>query len=222
MDLEISVNLGGAEYTVPRARLGTYLTLETLQAELMDGAEREDSGAMSDSLFRYISAAIPDGLDPGVFAKSPWYEILNVFISIASMNLIDGEFAILKWGRKDQLPVPWNHPERLRISWVHILAKAYNWPKNEIEELWTEEAIGFIQEIEADEQTQREFEHSLSTVAYPYNEGTKKSKYAPLQRPLWMVKREVEEVETTLDRRLLPIGIIHHADGSESEYEAVS
>ncbi len=155
MDLEISVNLGDAEYTVPRARLGKYLTLETLQAELMDGANREDSGAMSDSLFRYISAAIPDGLDRDVFSNAPWFEILNVFIQIATMNLIDGEFAILKWARSDQLPVPWNHPERLRISWIHILARAYNWSKIDIENLWTEEAIGFIQEIEADEQTQQ-------------------------------------------------------------------
>ena len=138
------------------------------------------------------------------------------------MNLIDGEFAIMKYARSDQLPVPWNHPERLRISWIHILAQAYNWSKADIENLWTEEAIGFIQEIEADDQTQKEFLHSLSEVAYPYNQGTKTSKYAPLQRPLWMVKRDVEEVETTLDRRLLPIGIIHHADGSESEYEAVA
>ena len=220
-DPSIEITLDDAEYTVPRARLGMYLSLETLQADLMDAAKREDSGAMSDSLFRYFSVATSGELKLDVFHKAAWYEILNAFISIATMNLIDGEFAILQYARSDLLPVPWNHPERLRISWIHILAKAYNWVKKDIENLWIEEAIGFIQEIEADEQAQRDFIHSLSEVAYPYSEATKKNKYVPLQKPLWMVHRDVEEVMTKLDRRILPIGVIHHADGTESEYEAV-
>lgn len=217
----VTITLDGVEYTVPRARLGVYLKLEILHAELIDAAAEEDSGVMSDSLFRYISTALPNGLERNIFSQTPWYEILNAFIEIATMNLIDGEFAILKYARSDLLPVPWNHPQRLRISWTHILAKAYNWTRDEIDNLWVEDAIGFIQEIEADEQADKEFIHSLSEVAYPYSEATKKHKYVPLQKPLWMIKRSVEEVETLLDRRLLPIGVIHHADGTESEYEAV-
>jgi hypothetical protein len=222
MENSVELSLGGQEYVVVRARLGLYLTLETLQSDLAEAVKEDGSGTIADVLFRYLSASIQNDFERGIFGQAPWYETINAFIRIASMNAVRGEFAILKHSKSSQLSVPWNHPERLKISWIHIIAKAYNWTRENIENLWIEEALGFIQEIEADEQTNREFLHSLSDVAYPYDEASKKSKYTPLQRPLWMVVRDEESVKTRIDRRLLPIGPVHHIDGTVEEYEAVS
>lgn len=178
--------LAGREREISRARLGGFLRLNVAKKKLYAAVERGDTGAIADSLFLHLKEAIPD-LDRSVFNKLDWYEIVYTFSLIERINIIPNQdkFAILVTAVEGQ-DEAWHYDERFYYAMIHTLASSYNWRKEEIDNLWPEEAIAFLQEIIADEYKSMSFEHALSPVSYPYNKRTKKSKYVPLQRPGWM------------------------------------
>lgn len=206
MDRGVTVKIGGREFTVARARLGLFLDLEIALSRLQDAVKSDGTGDIADALFSYLSACIPE-LDRGVFNEAPWYEIVNAYASLVAMNKIKGDFAIMTRNKTKNRPVPWDYPERVKVVWIHMLADAYNWTKAEIESLNLEEAIGYAQEIQADEQFEREFLYSLSEIAYPYDKASKKSRFMPMKRPLWMVLLK-ELPRTRLVKAFLPQGMI--------------
>jgi hypothetical protein len=138
-------------------------------------------------------------------------------LEISILNRIDVDFAILKFSdrNKDSLPEPWEYPERMRHYWIHLLAYAYGWSKEEIENIWPEEAYAYLQEIMATEQHEREFVHSLSEVAYSYDQATKRSTYKPIPKPSWMVMRDPKSVIVKLPRLLMPVGYVEYPEGEE-------
>lgn len=207
MDQQVAIALGGREFTATRARLGLYLRLEIIRSRLLKETKAKGGGEIADALFDYISLCVPE-LTREEFDASPWFEAINAFLTLATMNMIQDDFAILRHHRPSGPSAPWDYPERLRVSWIHLIADAYKWRLEEIENLFLEDAVAFAQEIEVSEQMRNEFLHSLSEVAYPYNEGTKKHHYKPLTRPLWMVMRDEESVKTMIPKWALPAGKI--------------
>jgi len=211
MDRRIVISLGGLEYNVTKARLGKYLKMQTVLRDLGKASKVQDSGAMADALFRYIALSMKD-YDRGLFNITPWMDIVRVYQELIELNTIGDEYNLISVPARDSVPPPWDHPKRGEITWIHLLAKSYNWHKEDIENLWPEEAIALIQEILADEQLDREFLHALSEVAYIYNKSTKKSVYQPLRRPSWMVvRRDPIHVITQLHKDMLPVGNVVRA-----------
>ena len=215
MDSRVTINLGGREFNVARARLGLFLDLEIILSRLENAAKNDDSGAIADALFSYLSACIPE-IDREMFNSMPWYEVINAYGSLASLNRIKGDFAIISRQIGHSKPVPWDYPERTKTVWIHMLADAYHWSKIDIENLDVEDAVALVQEIQVDEQIQREFEHSLSEIAYQYDKASKKSKFVPLHRPPWMVLRK-ELPKTRLPKAYLPMGKVITAEGLPRE-----
>lgn len=207
MDKTVSVTIGGREYTVARARLGLYLDLEIVRSRLAKAVKVEENGFIVNALFDFLNLPIPD-MDRGAFNQAPWQEIVLAYVHLSALNMIEGDFAILKYQSPGAKQVPWDYPERLKIVWIHSIATAYHWQITDIEQLQVEDAVGYLQEIVADEQLEKEFLHALSEVAYQYDQATKKSKYVPLHRPLWMVKRELDQIKTKIRRDLMPVGRI--------------
>lgn len=212
----VQLTLGGREYTATRVRLGQYLRLQAIVEALEEAVEGRDSGAINDAILKYLITAIP-GLDRERLRPLPWFELLNAYHQVSTLNTIPEatRFAILRRveERKGR-SIPWNYVGRSAIFWTHVIASAYHWSKGAIENLWPEEAIAFIQEIMVEDQLDREFLHSLSDVAYHYDKTTKKSRYKPLARPLFMIQGTQQKPRRILlHRRMLPIGNVIYPEG---------
>lgn len=212
----IEIKLGGLAWKVRRGRLGTFLRLLKAKRLIQNASKKGDSGSIADGLFEYFQTAIPK-LNRGQFNSAPWYEIIQAYIRIGELNKIKkvDQYALFSIGDPSpKSPVAWDHDERTVILWIHIIAYAYKWSKQEIENLWPEEAIGYIQEILAEDQMRQEFEYSLSEIAYPYDSATKKQKYKPLMRPLWMVGSKRPKLYR-VEKKLLPIGNVIYPPGED-------
>lgn len=218
-DRSVNIALGGRVWTIERARLGGFLRLQQARETLNEGIKDGGNGQIVGGLYDFLTVALPD-LTPKDFNSAPWYEVFNAHIAIENLNQVPWgtEFAILRIPDSGGKPVPWDNPLRAILIWIHLIAKTYAWAKSEIEELWPEEAIAFVQEIMADEQTDREFIHSLSEVSYEFNKTTKKSHYRPLSRPAWMMlARKTKEIITTFRPDMMPVGNVIYPRGVDEE-----
>lgn len=212
----IEVTIAGLVQICERVRLGSYLRLQRVAKRLSKAAAQADTGAIADALFEYLNACIPD-LARGKFNEAPWYEVISAFSDLMQHNRIRGaeNFSMLvNVGAKSGKTVAWDHDDREILIWIHTIANAYKWSKSEIENLWPEEAVGYIQEILVDHQFEREFLYSLSELAYPYDKATKKSSFRPMERPLWMVAGGGRKNDRVL-KSMLPVGNVIYPDGEE-------
>jgi len=193
---------------VLRARLGKYLSLQAAASRLNKAAKSGDNGAIFAAICAYIQIALPE-VSSETIALAPWYEVISAVADIGLLNAMESDFAILKIGQGGKnSPVPWDYDDRLCYFWVHLLARSYHWTREQIEDLWPEEAIAFIQEVLAHDQYEREFAHSLSEVSYHYDKGAKTSKYVPLHRPAWMVLRDPKTLITRMHKHMMPMGVV--------------
>lgn len=106
---------------------------------------------------------------------------------------------------------PWDYEGRTWHFYSHLLAKHYGWTLEYISQLHPSDALAKIQEILTDEQLEREFQHSLSDVAYPYNSQTKKSEFHPLSRPFWMRPKIKETPKIKIPAIYMPIGVVDYS-----------
>jgi hypothetical protein len=217
-DQSVNIALGGREWNISRARLGDFLRLQQARETLLEGVKSEDNREIVTGLYAFLRVLLTD-LSEDEFYAAPWTEIGAAYILIENINLLphSDDYAIIRLAVRDGDKVAWNYPERVVMIWVHMLAKAYGWSRDEVFNLWPEEAIALVMEILADEQMDREFLHALSDVAYEYNKATKKSSYKPLQRPAWMVfgGRDGKVKKTKLRRDWLPQGAVIYPEGAE-------
>jgi hypothetical protein len=213
-----TISLGGREWIINRARLGGFIRLQQAREDLYKGADEADNGLITNALYDFLRVALPD-LKITDFHSAPWFEVFGVYLTIERINTIPDqvEYAILRFAQASKRGVPWDNPMRSTILWVHIIARAYGWSKEQIENLWPEEAVALVQEIMVDDQYEKEFFHSLSQVSYQYNKATKKSNYVPLKRPLWMTARRKKDIITLMRRDLLPVGKIEYPPGVSGE-----
>ncbi len=212
----IEVSIGGLDYKVSRVRLGLFLKLQRAARRLKKAATQADTGAIADALFEYLTVCM-NGLTRKDFNSSPWYEVVSAYQVILSLNRIPGaeNFSMLKSPNiSTGKTIAWDHDDREVILWIHTLASAYNWSRTEIENMWPEEAVGFIQEILVDQQFEREFFYSLSEIAYPYDKATKRSRYIPMNRPAWMVIGGGRKDQRVL-KDSLPVGNVIYPEGEE-------
>lgn len=212
----IEVTIGGLVHEIERVRLGSFLKLQRAARRLRKAANKADTGAIADALFEYLMACIPN-LSREDFNYLPWYEVISAYQKILFLNAIPGaeNFSMLKnvVTNKGTI-IAWDHDDREVMLWIHTIAMAYKWSRKNIENLWPEEAVGFIQEILADQQFDKEFIYSLSEIAYPYDKATKKSRFIPMRRPAWMVVGGGRKDLRVL-KRSLPIGNVVYPEDDE-------
>lgn len=212
MGKPITIQLGGSEHTIARSRLGGFLALKRAN-ELIKYAVRIDNNAkIADGLYAFLNVAMPE-LRRETFNVVYWQEIFSAYYAIDAINQIPEleDFAILiqrvaKSGRVEA----WHYPGRAPNVWIHIIADAYHWSREEILNLWPEDAVAYIQEIQAEKFRERNFLHSLSRVAYDYDKVSKKSKYIPLAIPTWMmmgIRNRINPIGR-VDPKFIPLGKI--------------
>lgn len=146
-------------------------------------AVRDNSDEFPTHLISFVSTALR--ISPDHLENLPWEYVVDAFYKIvAKVPIVK---LPLTAGYIDTVSnSPWDYEGRTWHLYSHLLAKAYGWKLDYISQLQVEEALAKIQEILTDEQLGREFIYSLSEIAYPYDQSTKKSTFQPLPRPAWM------------------------------------
>lgn len=210
---QAAVSLGGREFTATRARLGGFLRLQHIRSDILKGVEAKDTGTIVRGVFAFLRLC----LGPEVDESAPWTEVWRAYATCESLNGIpDSErFNLLNFPPGGKA-VAWDFPLRSIVWWVHAFARAYGWPKETTLALWPEDAIALLQEIEADEWADREFQHALSQVAY-VPDGKNKMRYKPLDRPFWMVQRRGKPQKVLINRATIPLGAVIYPAGMGEE-----
>jgi hypothetical protein len=102
-----------------------------------------------------------------------------------------------------------DYSEKEWYFWLHFLCSKYHWTVEYTQELFIEDAFGLLQEALIEKQQEREWQWSLTELAYPYDENTKKSVFKPLKKPDWMtiIKDNVPQ-KVMIRRDMMPQGVI--------------
>lgn len=187
--------MGSITLTVSRPHLKRWLELEQIKSR-----EKADRVEM---ICRYLAAFL-DWTDEKL-EEVGWVDALTLYSECLKVNSPKLSLAFMQLNEKKPKVEPWEYPERLWYSFAHMLAQSYGWTLDVIAELDVDDALAMVQEIMLDEQFKREWEWSLTELAYPYDKGSKKSIFHPLDRPAWMyVKHEIRKVK--IDIRMMPVG----------------
>jgi len=204
------LNLGGLEVEVPRARLGLYLRLAQAHTTISEAVKAKDIGACAVSIREYMGLVIP--LSTVDLTHLSGVELLSAYVELSELNSYAIDIPMTKARIVEkQKDSSWDYAGRVLVLWVHIIASAYGWALTEIHSLWPEDAAAYIEEILVDDQLKREWEYSLSTLAYKYDKKGKGT-LIPLSRPGWM-RRSGEPRTTRIPRRLIPMGTIIDLSG---------
>lgn len=183
----VTFTLNRQSFSVTRPKLREWLSLEDKRSKSLERAEKGEDEFVTE-MFSYLSALLDVSEDKLI--QAPWYEVIEAFYLVSVECAPRLGLTILQQGstktKVDKLPDPWEYKERLWYSWLHTLAKAYGWNVEYISQLDVDDAFALVQEISLDEQFSKEWEWSISDVAYEFDKSTKKSRLRALPRPDWM------------------------------------
>lgn len=190
---------------VSRPHLKKWLQLEQIKNEKADRIK---------VIYRYLSAFLE--LSEQDLDALPWYDTVSIYIECLKVNKIELKLPFIEHPDNPKKDEPWDYPERLWYSFLHLLADAYHWTVEYISELDVDDALALVQEVLTDRQLDREWQYSLAEIAYPYNESSKKSEFKPLPRPRWMAPEyKIKKIRIPLSA--LPVG---NVIGVSKEFEA--
>ena len=211
-------SLDGKSYVATRYKLREWIKLDTVREKILDAIEAKDIDGLSKSICAFVSIASSVSVDS--LLSLPWYEVVEAFLAIELENKLRLNFALLRTSRKKQDNPAWEYTGRTWYWWLHLLSSHYSWTSEYVAELDIDDATGLLQEILTEEQLNREWQWSLTEIAYPYNETTKKSNFKPLDRPEWMMMSLPEFMPkipiVRIRKDMLPVGFIVRGGSSET------
>jgi hypothetical protein len=214
---QATVAIGGREYTFARARLGTFVLLQQAKEALEAASRAWDTGGLADALFAHVSAGM--GLDRAEFEVAPWTDILTAFEAVETLNILREResLSVIRYGSTGRPPA-WDFAGRDIVVWIDLFARAYGWTRDEVLDLYPEEALALLQEIMAHDFYERRFIHSLSEVAYRVDKSGKAT-YVPLLPPYWMAARDKPLFQ--VEKSLVPLGVVKYPRGQEPKEEQI-
>jgi hypothetical protein len=194
----IDVRLAGVPRRIYRARLGLHLRLSRLA---QDFDEEPDAGA----IHAYLEACgLPD--------EGTGVERLAAYVALRLLNEWQWD---LPWmtqpGDPEHKPPAYEYEDRTWAWWLHKLASRYGWSRDQIFDLYPEEAACYLQEIFVAEFDETDQQRSLSELAYKYDKGAQTSRFVPTPRPGWMVGMEAPKTRK-VHRRAVPVGNVISLD----------
>jgi hypothetical protein len=222
--VETSTNharIGKRDFPVVRLKLRAWLVLEELHTKVIDAAEEGHRDEFVSSMYSYVSTAfsIPVEELPQYF----WADIARAYIAFSYANTPNLNLPLIKPRPEKRKPMVtqregWEYPGRSWYFWANIFAKSYGWSMEYIAEMDVDDALSLLQEIRVDEQLDKEWEWSLSEIAFSYDQSTKKSKFIPLVRPDWMkATAKVQDLPSVRMRKSeIPVGIVLRWDDGKT------
>jgi hypothetical protein len=148
----VKVIIDGEDFFIARCRLLAHLQLSEIEIKTKAASEPVLISAL---IIEYLSVA---GLTDKQIKKASTYEILDAFFALRQLNAWQW---LLPWLANSTETGPaqpefYDYSGRRWAVWVHRLASRYGWSKDEIFNLWPEEAAAYIQEIMVSEYYERE------------------------------------------------------------------
>lgn len=186
------------------------MALEELRAKILEAAERKAPAEVSAATVAYLEAA-----SNVKYQESVWYKTVQDYEKALSVNLPTKPFPLLKSREKNER-MPWEYEGRTWYYWMHIFSTNYGWSEEQIAKLDIDTAIGLLQEILITRQEEHEWQWSLTEIAYPYNQTTKRSEFHALPRPDWMKKIVQRPQKVRMKASMLPVGNIIGQNESET------
>jgi len=211
-----NVHIGRKKYTLHRAALKKWLELEDIRLSIKKAADSENK-QVSELIYTYLSVAFD--IHDIKWDTLTWIRIAEIYSTIIMLNLPKLEFPILKAKVQDDRKVAWEYDGRTWYLWSHLLMSKYGWHLDCVASMDIDDALALIQEILIEEQIEKEWEWSLSEIAYPYDENSKSNKFSPLERPDWMsAPTKIEPIKKVkILRKHMPIGnIVSMVDDTKS------
>lgn len=206
---QTSFTLGEVTYSVTKLGLRVWLELEEINKKIIEAMKGKSMLEASSLICSYLSVITK--LEEDKIKTFFWLDVADAYATILLACIPKTEFPLLM-GKSDKPETfIWDYEGRTWYKWSHLLAKSYGWSQEYIADLYFEDAIAFIQEVLIDEQMDKEWQWSLSELAYPYNKATKKSEFKALPRPSWMLgmRKPAEEIKPVkLPVSMIPMGIV--------------
>jgi len=206
-----NIKFGEQEFEL--LRLGDFFKLEILRKKLIESIRKKDKKQLKESIEDIIFLQTR-----GLFKSESFFERLQAAYQTIIFNQINADAAIFKPRKtkenKPQETSSWNYDGRTLAIWIDTFAQNYHWSLSEILNLPLNTAIYLYQEIAINIQLKKEWEYSLTELAYPYNKNTEKNEFKPLQRPDWMAETADALITVTkIPKSLLPFGVITDLSG---------
>jgi len=210
--------LNGTQYSAVRLKLRQWLLFEKAQVNIKKLIENKQTDEYANALCLLVSNTL--GAPLNQVQDAPWYDVVSAYGLINELNQVRGIPLTKQTGPPDskEPEIPWEYSGREWYWWLHTLSKEYGWLPGQVEELDIDDAISLLQEILVDEQINREWQWSLTELAYPYNETTKKHVFKALKRPEWM--RDQPQVilpglKLKFPKFMIPVGRVIGEDENE-------
>lgn len=203
-----SFTLGDVEYTVAKLGLRQWLELEEINKKIIEAMKGKSMLEASSLICSYLSVITK--LDEETLKTFFWLEIADAYITILLSCIPTTDFPLLHGTTKEETPISWDYEGRTWYMWSHLLMSKYGWTLKDTEDLYFNDGIAYIQEILIEEQLDKEWQWSLSEIAYSYNQITHKSEFKALPRPSWMVgMNKIEPPKVArLPVSMLPQGLV--------------
>lgn len=206
---EKKITLDGVDYDL--LHLGDFFKLEILRKKLKDHLNKRDIVEFKNDIEEIVFLQTRNRFKPASF-----FERLQAayFVTVSNHFIIDAPiFKPHKATEIEKIP-SWDYEGRTLAIWINAFAETYHWSLFEILNLPLNMAVYLYQEIAVNTQLKREWEYSLTELAYPYNETLKKSEFKPLHRPDWMQDSPDTLIPVTKIRRdMLPDGVVMDYSG---------
>lgn len=210
-----TIKINNVDVEIKRLKLKEWTRLEPLKKLIDEATSKKDYAGIAKAMQKVIELASITSSSVE-WATLPWWDFLTVYNEVIHANTPTLEFPILRGSITKDKKMPWEYDGREWYFWLNLFAKHYGWNLETIENLEVDDAIGAYQEISIDDQMDKEWEWGLSEMAYAYDKSTKKSRFVPLQRPVWMapiVPKELPVVK--MKKSFLPVGNIIDVQAEE-------
>lgn len=184
-------------------------TEQEVRKEKLAKAVRDNTDEFPTYLIEFVSTALR--VSPKWLEKLYWEDVVNAFyVILMKFPVLDLPITKAYSVDTESKRESWDYEGRTWNYYSHLLAKHYGWTLEYISQLHVQDALARIQEILTDEQLEREFTYSLSEIAYPYDQSTKKSIFKPLPRPPWM-RPAIKEVKMRkIPAYYIPVGTVNY------------
>lgn len=183
---------------------------------IWDGDIDKAEKLIIESVILCLPKFIPYRIALWIFGNIFWMSFVSILSVAMQRNMPTKKFPILT-AKSDGKPESWEYEGRSWYFWLNIFAESYGWTAEQISKLDLDDAIALYQEIIASDHAKREWEYGLSEVAYEYVPSMKKSKYRPLQKPLWMMPtktgtRKTPQPKIKILKSMMPVGNVFDFD----------
>lgn len=206
MERSISFSIAGKTYSVSRPGLRKWLELEETNKQIVDYIRDKNMVEASHSICSYLLCII----DADDLQSVYWKEVAEAYIQVTMLCIPSIDLPMFQVNLDDKKE-GWDYEKRTWYLWSHLLASHYGWSLEYIAELDFNDALALLEEILVEDQLKKEWEWSLTELAYPYNKATEKSEYKQLPRPSWMTgkvipAKSMKPVRMPAD--MIPVGVV--------------